>query len=281
MSDCVLIEFFNSHYYKVSLPGGGVRYIPSVTTKLGIIDKPALTKWVGDIGWREANLRKYEAGQRGTRIHWAYSVMLSEGGAVVYDPWQKPVYTEEGMAELKKRFKNVAILRTQEEMWDICKLAEQFKRLKPTVLGIEEMVYNLEENIAGSIDHIFSVEEGNYSIAGAKPLYLPGGIYIGDLKTGHYVDDNVFRQLAPYALCWEKKHGAQVAGALVTHTGSSIKTGVPGLKTIYRPRDVLFAKDLSAYKHAAALWDAEHEGEEPQTFEFPSLIQLNLKEPNR
>lgn len=273
MSDVVLIEFFNAHYYKVTLQDSQARFIPSVTTKLGIVDKPNVSRWRGDLGNREADLRMYEAAQRGTRIHWAHAVML-KGGAVIYDPWQKPVYTPEGIIELHKKYKEVAILRTQEEMWDICKLAEQYKRLAPMVLGVEEMVYDIDEGMAGSIDHILSIQEGVYSIAGKSPLSLPGGIYIGDLKTGKYVDDTVFRQLAPYASCFEKKYAIQVAGALVTHTGSPVKTGIPGLTTKFCPREILFSKHLPAYKHAAALWDAEHEGEQPETFHFPSIISI-------
>lgn len=275
MSDVAMIEWFNAHYYRVTV-GEVVRFIPSVTTKLGIIDKPNLARWRGDLGNREADARMHEAAQAGTRKHWAHAVML-EGGAVIYDPWQKPVYTEEGIKELKEKYKEVAILRTQEEMWDICKLAEQFKRLNPgLILGVEEMVYDLEENMAGTIDHIYFIEEGDYLIAGKEPLHLPGGVYIGDLKTGNYVDDNVFRQLAPYAACYEKKHGVQVAGALVTHTGSHIKSGIRGLKTMLCPREKLFSKHLPAYKHAAAIWDDEHEGEQPESFQFPSLVALPI-----
>ncbi len=276
MSDAVLIEWFNAHYYRV-MEGDQAKFIPSVTTKLGIIDKPNLSRWRGDVGNREADLRMHDAAQRGTRIHWAYATAL-KGGAVVYDPWQKPVYTEEGISELRKKHGEVAILRTQEEQWDICKLAEQYKRLDPEVLGVEQMVYDTGANDAGTIDNILAILEGDYLIAGSKPIHLPGGIYINDLKTGKYVDDNVWLQLAPYAVMYEKQYGIHVTGALVTHTGSSLKTGIPGLKTLYRDRQTLFGKDYADYRHAAALWERAHEGEQPETFQFPSLITMKSKE---
>lgn len=274
MSNVVLIEYFNSHYYRVTTPSGEVRFIPSVTTKLGIVDKPNLARWRGQIGNREADTIMHEAAERGTRIHWACAVAL-KGGAVIYNPWQKPIYTEEGIQAIKSKYPEVAILRSQDEILAICKLAELYKRLKPQVLEVEKTVYNLEENIAGTVDHVFSIVEDNYLIAGAKPLHLPSGIYIGDLKSGNYVDDNVFRQLAPYAHCYEQTKGIKVAGALVTHTSSTIKSGIPGLKVMYRPRELLFSKDLTAYRHAAALWDADHEGEQPETFQFPSMISFD------
>lgn len=276
MSEVVLIEYFNSHYYRVT-ENGVTRFVSSVTTKLGIIDKPNLARWRGDVGNREADLRMYDAAQRGTRIHWAYATAL-KGGAVVYDPWQNPVYTEEGIIELRKEHGGLAILRTQEEQWDICKLAEQFKRLDPEVLGVEQTVYDLEANDAGTIDNILAIKGGAYLIAGSKPLVLSPGIYINDLKTGKYVDDNVWLQLAPYGYMYEKRYGITIAGALVTHTGSTIKTGIPGLKTLVRDRDTLFNKDYPDYRHAAALWEREHAGEEPETFQFPSLITMKIKE---
>lgn len=276
MSDVVLIEYYNDHYYRVT-EGGQIRFIPSVTTKLGIIDKPNLARWRGDLGNREADFRMYEAANKGKRIHWAYEVAL-KGGAVLYDPWQRPVYTKEGIEALEKEHGEVAILRTQEEMHAISKLAEQFKRLNPVIRGVEERVFDLEANDAGTIDNVLEIQEGDYFIAGSKPLHLETGIYINDLKTGSYVDDGVWLQLAPYAFMWEKKYGLQVRGALVTHTGSTIKTGIPGLKTMYRPREVLIGSDYKYYRHAAALWEGKHLGEEPSTFEFPSMITLKSKE---
>jgi len=45
-----------------------------------------------------------------------------EGGCVIYDPWQTPAYTEEEIAALKTKYGGkVAILRTQDEMWQIDK----------------------------------------------------------------------------------------------------------------------------------------------------------------
>lgn len=276
MSDVVLIEWFNAHYYKVTLPDGQARFIPSVTTKLGILDKPQLARWRGDVGNREADARMYEAAEKGTRIHWAYATSL-QSGAVVYNPWQKPVYTEEGLTELRAKHKSIATLRTQEEMWAICKLAEQFKRLAPEVMGVEETVFDLEQNDAGTIDSIFKIKEGDYLISGAKPLHLQAGIYINDLKTGSFVGDDVWLQLAPYAVMYEKKHGVQVAAALVTHTGSTVKSGISGLKTMVCSRKEL---DLyySKYRNISEVWCDRHEGEQPETFQFPSIVTMKTKE---
>lgn len=275
MSNAVLVEWFDSHYYKV-IKDGVATFIPSVTTKLGIIDKPFLAKWRGDIGNREADMRMNEASQRGTRIHYAWSVAL-KGGAVIYDPWNKPVFTPEGLAEARKQYGEVAILKTQDEQYQVFKLYRQFEALKPTVIGVEETLYSVEEMIAGTADHIYFIEEGDYAIAGRNPLHLQTGLYLGDLKTGNVVEENVWLQIAPYVHCYEKMHGVKLVGGLVTHTSSKTKAGIQGLTTLLRTREQLFDKDLPDYFYAAKLWERNHADDKPETYEFPALLTLNIK----
>ena len=85
-------------------------------------------------------------------------------------------------------------------------------------------------------------------------------------------------QIAPYAVCYEKKYGVKIAGGLVTHTGATIKAGIPGLKTLYRTREELFDSDYVDYRHAAKLWERNHKDEQPESFVFPSLITMKVKE---
>lgn len=269
----VLVEWFDDHWYKVTREGV-THYLPSVTTKLGIIDKPFLAQWRGDIGNREADLRMHEAGQRGKRIHWAYETALL-GGMVVYDPWQNPVYTEEGLAALKEQYQgNVAVIRTQDEMWQVYKLQKQFEALHPFILGVEEKVFDIENKDAGTIDNILYIDEGDYLVAGSKPIHLKEGVYINDLKTGKVVGENTWLQLAAYAYMYEKAHGVQVAGALITHTSANIKGGIQGLKTLVRVRETLLEKDYPDYRHASALWEREHADDRPDSFEFPATIKF-------
>jgi len=273
----VLVEYLNAHYYKVT-KDPHTYFIPSVTTKLGVIDKPFLARWRGDVGNREADMRMYDAGQKGKRIHWAWSVAL-EGGAVIYDPWQNPVYTEEGIAKLKEDHKKVAILRTQEEMWSISKLQKQFEALEPEIIGVEETVYDLENNDAGTIDSVLWIDKGAYAVSGSKPLILSSGVYINDLKTGSYIGEDTWLQLAPYVVMYEKMHGVECAGALITHTGSTIKTGIPGLKTLLRTREEL-QKDYEDYRHAAKLWERNHLDDKPETFQIPSIVTIKKEKQN-
>lgn len=274
-SEILLIEWANDHFYKV-IEGTETHYIPSVTTRLGIIDKPNLARWRGDVGNREADLRMYDAANRGKRIHWAYATFL-QGGAVIYDPWQAPIYSAEAIRDLQTKYGQVAILRTQEEMADLAKLKKQTDVLKPKVLGVELTVYDLEKRDAGTIDNILEINEGIYSVGGSKPIHLDSGVYVNDLKTGKYVDENVWLQLAAYGYMYELRGGRTIAGALVTHTGADTRGGISGLKTLVRDRVTLIKKDYQDYRHAAALWDRNNKDKEPKEFVFPSLITIDQR----
>jgi hypothetical protein len=267
-----LVEWFNEHWYKV-IRNGETDFYASTTTKLGIMDKPNIARWRGDLGNREADLRMYEAGQRGTRIHWAWATAL-EGGAVIYDPWQRPIYTKEQIADLESRYKKVAILRTQDEMFQVVKLQKQFNILKPEVLAVELTVVDHNQRDAGTIDAIYKIKAGSYMIAGAKPLVLEGGIYINDLKTGNYVDDNTWLQLSDYGFMAKHSIGLDIAGALITHTSAKTKGGIAGLTTLFRPAETLLGIDYTDFRHAAALWDREHAEDRPEEYQFPSLVTL-------
>lgn len=270
--DIVLVTYEDEHWYKI-VDRDQTYFIPSVTTKLGVKDKPFLARWRGDIGNREADLRMNEASQRGKRVHWAKETLL-RGGVVVYDPWQNPVYTIDGIKDLEKQFKHVATLRVQDEMLQVHKIKQQLDILKPEVLAVEMTVYDLDELNAGTVDAVYAIKPGNYMIAGAKPLYLEGGIYIEDLKTGNVVDDSVWMQLAPYLVCYEKMSGNSVKGALVTHTGAKTRGGIAGLTTLFRSREDLILKDYPDYRHASSLWLRDHAEDQPKQYQFPAILTL-------
>lgn len=275
-----LIEFRSEHWYRVDevkVVEGAVgetitHYIPSVTTKLGVKEKSFLAKWRGDIGNREADMRLFEAQQKGIRIHSAVEKML-RGGSVIYNPWNHPVYSQEQIAEMQEEGP-LAIVQHQDEMLDVWKVKQQLDILKPKVMDVEMMVYDLENKDAGTIDHVYEVQEGIYAINGRTEIHLDAGIYIGDLKTGQSVTDDVWLQVAPYLVMYEKMTGNQVAGAIVTHTGSKTKTGIPGLSTLVRSRQVLIESDYPDYRRASDLWMRDHKNDKPETYKIPSILKL-------
>ena len=272
----VQISWFDDHFYRVTTEENGEIkevFIPSVTTKLNAINKPFLYNWYGDLGTREANLRKMERAERGSRIHLAWQVYTT-GGAVVYQPEKRPVYTQQQILEIEEKYRNIVILYNQDEMWDICKLKQWVEIVKPVFTSSEQIIYSLELNDAGTMDNLLAIKDGAYFINGAKSLFLPAGEYILDLKTGNEVGNEAFMQVSRYRKLVQKMKIADPKGALIIHTGSKNKTGIEGLSTIYLDRDAMDKWD-SDYELVAQLWHRQFGDRKPKVFDMPSLITLN------
>ncbi len=272
------IEYFDSRWYKLTLSIDGkmeVRFIPSVTTKLGIIDKPFLAKWRGDVGNREADQRMQESGERGSRIHYALNVMTT-GGTVIFNPWQRPNYTEDEVKQLTLEANgNIATVRNQDEMLSVVRLKSWFEAVKPEIIFSERTVYSLRHNDAGTADLALKIKEGTYAVNGAKPLFIPEGQYLVDLKTGNQVGDEAFYQTACYLYCAEEMGSfGRFQGTIIIHTGASTRGGIKGLATILRGKDQVDS-DFNAYRVASKLWEIKNADLTPTLYEFPSLIRLN------
>lgn len=286
-----LVEWFDDHWYKVAYDIGPDNkpiydYIPSVSTKLSASPKPFLAKWRGDVGNREADLRMFEAAQSGTRIHHGWQT-LTTGGTVIFNPWQKPLYSNAEIEEITKSNNgNVAVMAYQDEHYDLVKLAEWCNRVRPRYLASEMIVYDLDRKDAGTTDNVLWIPGGKYEINGAKGLLLPEGWYIADLKTGNTVDDDAFMQLSAYWKCviWMIVHGfyilpegsGEFMGALVIHTGAKTKTAIEGLSTLYRSPEEL-ETDYSDYRAVSQVWERKNANARPKSFEFPAVLKLAME----
>ncbi len=269
-----MVEWFNDHWYKMeTLEDGKLKtaWCASVTTKLGVIDKPFLARWRGDLGNREADMRVFEAGERGTRIHHAINVMINKG-VVIFNPFNHPNYTPEQIAELEKAG-GVAIVKYQDEYLQVLKIHEWMKRVNPDVLFAEKTVYDLENKDAGTADLAVHIKKGVYEVNGSKPLAIPEGNYIVDFKTGNQVSDEASYQVAAYAHCAGKMNLGNFMGTIILHTSSKNKGGIKGLSTLLRLGEEM-AEDYFTYRQIAKVWEIKNKEAEPETFEFPSMIQL-------
>lgn len=272
MNEIIMAEWFNEHWYKITKKSVD-HFIASVTTKLSVENKPNLSKWRGDIGNREADTRMYEASERGKRIHAALHIYLL-GGAVIYNPWNRPVYTEDQIKKIADESNGLFIvLKDQGEMLDVWKLQRFFEIVKPEILHSELIVYSIDRNIAGTLDIALKIEQGSYPVNGSKDLIIPEtGIYIADLKTGKTVEDSVWRQIAPYASCFEEMGLGDVAGGLILHTGATTKTGIKGFSVKLATRDELDPY-LDDYFSLAHIWERNNKNAAPEIFSFPTLIR--------
>lgn len=261
------ISWFDDHFYKV-----GDEYFPSVTTKLQAESKPFLAKWRGDIGNREADLKMFEAANRGSRIHHSWYLMTT-GGIVIYNPFERPNYSNEELAVFTEEYQgNFIILENQGEMYDMFKLQKWHEEVNPDVVANEMIVYSEKNKEAGQLDKLMNIEEGKYSIAGSKPLHIPKGLYVVDLKTGS-IPDSAFMQLAAYSYAYQEMSGKKIEGGIVIHTGATTKNGIAGLTTKIRTMDEM-KEDYLDYRAVAEVWDRRFSNKKPKVFDFPSLIKL-------
>ena len=266
------VEFWDNRFYRIERDGK-VDYYPSVTTKLGAVNKPFLNKWRAEIGLREADLRVFEASERGTRIHSAWET-LTTGGLVLYQPHRSPKYLQADLdAYMKEHDGHVELVRYQDEMLQVNKLAQLWAILKPEQLGAEVIVFSDKYREAGTVDNIWEIKEGKYPINGRTPLFIPGGTYIVDLKSGKVVDDDAYMQTADYGFSYNEMTGKVVDGTIIVHTGSSNKAGLPGLGVHLRTKGQM-KQDFSDFRAVSTVWERKHPNFQPNLFEFPALLTL-------
>lgn len=279
--DVKIFSWFDDRWYKIRYINEAKQeveeYFASVTTKLGALDEPFIKRWYGQVGLEEALRVLREAADRGSRLHWAWQ-FFTNGGAIIYNPDTGPKpYTEEEIEEIKKYYNGkYFMLRNQDEQYQMCKLAEWEKAVKPVKSMCEQVIYNIEEKDAGTLDRLIQIEEGEYQIAGSKPLKLDAGWYVVDLKTGNNVSDKARIQVGRYAYMVEKlyereQHPIKIAGGLIIHTSSTTKTGIEGLTTIHLDRDQLVSLNQD-YKDIAKVWNRNCSDQKPKVRQLPALI---------
>lgn len=247
------VEWFDDRYYKVIIPPDGkTDFYPSVTTVLGIINKPFLNRWRADIGKDAADERSAYAKWRGSRIHDGVNKMLLKNILTYTD--------ESGQA-----------LWTQDEWLCIVRVADFYIRLKPQVKASELIVVNHEYRIAGTCDFIFSLKAGKYDNGTKEGLTIPkSGLWIGDLKTGEHSQEHYY-QVAAYAKCIETMWDEKPVGTFLLSTKTTAKAG---WKMDIRTAEEV-EKDFQMYLHAAALWNEINPNASPKIFTMPAKIDLN------
>jgi len=261
------ISWFSEHYYRIDLDNEGQVYLPSVTTKLSAVGAPFLAKWRGDIGNELADKRLKESQQKGSSIHKAFETYVKGGEVFVnlngeYD-------NEPEVIDAHPRY----FIEDQDEALAFWRLVQFVKAVKPTILESERMVYSLKFREAGTTDGVISIKSGTYEVNGSKPLSLPEGLYVVDIKSGKSVSDTAFLQMSAYAKMLEEMGlYKDLAGALVLHTGSQNRKGIEGFATHYISRGEIddFYK---VYRHASAIWEWQNKyglNFKPRVFNLPT-----------
>jgi len=265
-----MVEWFDDHWYWVEV---AKKYFASSTTKLGVVAKPFLATWRGNVGNREADMRVFEAGERGKRIHSAFETLL-KGGTVVYNPPGRPNYTKEEIEAITVKCGGfLEIMKYQEEALQVHKIMQFLNIVKPEILGSEMMVYSLADEYAGTMDALLKIKEGKYLVNGRTPLFIPGGIYAADLKTGKSLDEDSTMQTASYGNAHTEMTKQKVDGTMLLWTGSSNKNGIEGFGVELR-NQIEMQQDYSDFKHVCKVWDRKNKDKQPRNFEFPTMFTL-------
>jgi len=284
--DVKRIEWFDDRCYKIRYENDQKleveEFIPSVTTKLNVSPKPYLLKWYADLGYREARMRMFEAGERGSRVHWAWETYCS-GGVVIYDPIKTPIYDNTEIEEIKKKYnQHFFMLRDQGEMWDFLKLQKFYQIVKPFFTMNEQTVFDLQYKDAGTTDNIFGIEAGKYFINGAKEVELEKGLYIFDAKTGSAVGDDAKMQVCAYWECvnYMKDNGMielppdlEIKGAIIGHTSALTRKGIAGFSAIvldHKDKEMYYRR----YRNISEVWLDNNPNFEPLIRELPGYIAL-------
>lgn len=276
-----VIEYFDDRFYKIQLPDWEKpEYFPSVTTKLGIIDKPFLARWRGENGNRECDLRIKEAKEKGSNVHDAWFV-LNTGGTVLFQDKRHPVFTEEEVnKEYEEAVGHLKVIHEQDEQVMLYRLSKWVEIVNPTFLLSEMIVYSLTHKEAGTLDNLIEVKEGTYQVNGKTPIKLKSGKYVLDLKTGNAVYDEGYMQIAAYIKMLEEMGVCQpneIVGSMILHPNSNTKTGIQGLSTYVREREEI-EKDYEDYRSASIIWQRKNKDKQPDVYEFPAKLKLIMNQ---
>jgi len=268
--------WFDERGYRIKFKDGSIFEQASVTTKLGIEDKPFLYRWYADQGWDLARKKLHEAQDRGKRIHYALFI-YTMGGIVLYNNPQFPTYTDDQIKDYQKSNPYFVILQNQDEMLAMVKLQKFFDTVNPKIVEAEKTVWSIKEGIAGTLDMALEIEKGTYDVNGSKKLIIPEtGIYIGDLKTGSQISDSAWAQISAYKVAFEELSGLKTKGGLVLHTSSSVKSGIEGFASVLKTSEEL-KPHYEFFKHASAMWDFRNPGFTLKAFSFPTIIKRSQK----
>lgn len=250
-----MINWFDQHYYQV-----GENFYPSVTTILQASPRPELMFWRGNVGNEEASRIMKEAGERGSIIHNIFSAMLKgkKAGYRVYE-------NSDTIIPVNDQFIQLAL-------W---KLVRFMEIVSPKVHLSEEIVYSKAYEYAGTMDLLFEVDGGSFNVNGAKPIGIPAGIYVADIKSGKNIDDEAYWQTAAYAKAYTEMTGTKINGTLILHTQSQNKGGIEGFGVKIRTEEEM-ETDFSNFLKIYQVWKIKPYPSKPKLItDLPEILSLN------
>ena len=249
-------------------------FVPSSTTILGSAPREYLARWRGQVGNWEADRIMNEAMSKGSRIHLAFAELLN-GTIILLNNTKAPAYTKEQIdAIAQENKKGILVLSDQQEMLEVWRLKQFFDIVKPKVDALELTVYSEEYGYAGTLDHIWHIDAGEYDLGGKNKFKVEKtGFYILDLKTGGEDENNYPEQLASYMHAVEESDQYKIEGGIILYSNAKTKTGIEGFKVEQLTKDDL-EYHFKGFIYQLNVW-LKKANKTPKVFDLPSLLRMN------
>lgn len=249
-------------------------FLPSTTTILSSSPKEWLSRWRGQVGNWEADRIMNEALDKGSRIHTAISEAIN-GTVILLNNPKAPSYTKEQITAIETESKKgVLVLSNQQEMLEVWRIVQFINIVKPQIIASEMTVYSEKYGFAGTLDLLFYIEKGSYSLGDKETFEVEkSGHYILDIKTGGEDDNNYPEQLASYYKAVEESSDYKVEGAVILYSNANKKRGIEGFKAVQFSRSDL-DYHFQGFTYQYNIWLKKSQTT-PKVFDLPSLIRLN------
>jgi hypothetical protein len=211
-------------------------FVPSVTWITSYYPKGiAYFKWLANHGWDESESIKNEAGDKGSKVHYAIEDLLKGQTVKMTDKYINGTSGEP--EEL-----------TLDEWNCIVSFSSWYKEVKPEVVSTEITVFNDDIGYAGTVDLVCKID--------GKP-------FIVDFKTSQYIWPSHELQISAY------KHGDV---NLKDCKLAILQVGYQRNKKNFKFTEIEDKFDL--FLSAKKIWQNECENVEPKKRDYPMELKL-------
>jgi hypothetical protein len=217
------------------------KYVPSITWICNFYPKgTAFYQWLAKHGWDESEALKNEAGDKGSKVHYAIEDLIA--GKVV---------------KMDSKYINPSTLKEEElsrqEYECLMAFAKWYKDAEPKVLLNEQTGFK-DDHFAGTIDLICKIKDQ---------------LWIVDFKTSQYIWPSSELQLSAYK-------NLPIKGVDLTKAKLAIlQVGYKRNKNGYKFTEVEDKFDL--FRSTYAIWKNETKGQHPLQKDYPESLTLGIK----
>lgn len=206
--------------------------------------------------WEQAKSVLAEAGDRGTRVHW---------GIEKYER-HIPVDINDVPAGFSVPF-------TAKE-WEMILTAKRwFDHYQPIIESVEQVVYNIKDGYAGTVDLICLIDQGRFEKVPTKTGVLER--WVIDWKTSKQLYDSHKAQVAAYNKTLELKEDDYPVRTGIVRLGSKHKVGYE----FWQDQDDIDYY-FSLFMTARTFWQHKNPEPAPKIIEVPEHIKMEIYDEN-